>query len=59
MRLMIPLCRLNRHRPNRDATWWDGLHYVSHCLDCGVRVRRERHRLWRRDWMEDEASPKA
>ena len=54
MRLMIPLCRLNRHRPNRDATWWDGLHFVGHCLDCGARIRRRKHRHWQRDWMEPD-----
>ena len=54
MRLTIPLCWLNRHRPDRDAAWWDGLHFVGHCLDCGARIRRRKHRHWQRDWIEPQ-----
>lgn len=52
MRFRIPLCLMNRHEPNRDASWWDGKNFVSHCLDCGERIRRKNRKRWHKDWLE-------
>lgn len=45
------LCILNRHAPDRDAAQWDGHHYVSHCLNCGKKIRRKAHKDWKLDWL--------
>lgn len=51
--LPIPLCVIDKHVPDRNAAKWDGQHYVSHCLNCGKRVRRKSRNNWRVDWLEN------
>lgn len=49
----IPMCWFGVHRPLRGAVVWDGIHYVSHCRDCGSPLRRHDNG-WRKDWLEPE-----
>lgn len=46
-------CRLGRHEPDRKHVTWDGGHFVGSCSSCGMAVRREKHGVWRRDWLMD------
>lgn len=47
------MCWFGVHRPLRGAVVWDGIHYVSHCRDCGSPLRRHDNG-WRKDWLEPE-----
>lgn len=49
----FPLCFLNRHVPDRRAAKWDGYHFVSHCLNCGRKIRRKARSNWKLDWLEE------
>jgi hypothetical protein len=47
MRLMIPICILDHHRPDRDDVRWDGLSYLGTCLLCKQPIRRDDRGRWR------------
>ena len=48
----FPLCFMNKHEPDRRAAKWDGTGYVSHCLNCGKRIRRKSRNNWKRETTE-------
>ncbi len=52
MQFPLPLCFINRHRPDRARAKWDGLHYVGTCRHCGARIRRRDAGHWQKDWIE-------
>ncbi|TCM18154.1 hypothetical protein EDF56_105504 [Novosphingobium sp. PhB165] len=43
------LCLLDRHDPERENVTWDGAGFSGNCRHCGLDVRREKHKVWRRD----------
>lgn len=47
----LPLCRFNRHSPDRGKAEWDGLNFVSTCVRCGEPIRRKQHKVWEREWL--------
>ena len=53
MHRSIPLCLFNRHEPDRHIAQWDGYNFVSECVHCGEAIRREAHRNWKKDWLQD------
>ncbi|GAC1409201.1 MAG: hypothetical protein NVSMB69_10860 [Novosphingobium sp.] len=47
MRLKIPICIFDYHRPKRDAVRWDGLSYLGTCWACNKPIRRDSRGRWR------------
>lgn len=47
MRLKVPVCVLDYHRPRRHAVKWDGLAYRGHCWLCLRPIRRDDRGRWR------------
>ena len=46
------LCFFNRHEPVRTDVRWDGSNYVGSCRLCGEKIRRQKHNLWRLEWLK-------
>lgn len=47
MRLKIPICIVDHHRPDRDAISWDGTSYLGTCWLCKKPIRRDSKGRWR------------
>lgn len=45
-RFPFPVCLLNRHRPTRNHSYWDGAHFASVCRDCGSTITRRSRGNW-------------
>ena len=49
--LMLPLCLLDRHRPNQRKIRWDAhdYAYIGVCQHCTRQIRRQRKGVWLAD----------
>ena len=47
MRLKLPICIVDHHRPIRDAIRWDGTSYLGTCWACKQPIRRDSKGRWR------------
>ena len=47
MRLKMPICFMDHHRPDRQKVRWDGLSYLGTCWLCKKPIRRDSSGRWR------------